>query len=256
MFVLVLAAENDETRQTVSFLIICLVGIAVALSALTIWYWLYTDPKRRREAAGTASRRSSLIDEPEQAVGGAIVGQTVEPESGADSERETDTDTETRLGVLAEAAAVAVSESGPEPERAAEPAPALAPLGEVAMEVRPGEREVDHHGSAVGIEVAAGSVDAFVSEPLMARQTWDFVAAAKRAESHGGPPSVVPLSPSAPRIAVPNRGGSAGVMADDDADDPDELAVVRRRREREAARGISDEVWQSVRRSVFDKLDS
>lgn len=47
MFVLVLAAEADETRQAVTLLIVCLVGIAVMLAVLTVWYWLFTSPKRR-----------------------------------------------------------------------------------------------------------------------------------------------------------------------------------------------------------------
>ena len=49
MFVLVLAAEADETRQAVTLLIVCLIGIAFMLSLLTVWYWLYTSPKRRSE---------------------------------------------------------------------------------------------------------------------------------------------------------------------------------------------------------------
>ena len=47
MFVLVLAAEADETRQAVTLLIVCLVGIAIMLALLTVWYWLFTSPKRR-----------------------------------------------------------------------------------------------------------------------------------------------------------------------------------------------------------------
>lgn len=49
MFVLVLAAEADETRQAITFLIVCLVGIAVLLSLLTAWYWQFTSPERRSE---------------------------------------------------------------------------------------------------------------------------------------------------------------------------------------------------------------
>ncbi len=49
MFVLVLAAEADETRQAVTLLIVCLVGIAIMLAALTVWYWLFTSPKRRAD---------------------------------------------------------------------------------------------------------------------------------------------------------------------------------------------------------------
>lgn len=230
MFVLVLAAENDETRQTVSFLIILLVGIAAALSALTIWYWLYTDPKRRRDSSGAGSMESLLVDGP---------GHTDE--------------------------VVSVDVEG----RAAPASTTVADEVAAPIDTRPEPKAEPHSASAgtsagqdrVAVDVAAvaapAPADDFVTGPLRARQTWDFVAAAKQAENRNArPPSVVPLVPSQPRIAVPKRGGSATPRVDEDADDPDELAVVRRRREREAARGISDEVWQSVQRSVFDKLDS
>lgn len=48
VFVMVLAAEADETRQDILVLIAVLVGIAVLLAALTMWYWIMTNPKRRR----------------------------------------------------------------------------------------------------------------------------------------------------------------------------------------------------------------
>jgi hypothetical protein len=47
VFVLVLAAEADDTRSAISFLIVCLVGIAFLLSLLTLWYWRHTSPRRR-----------------------------------------------------------------------------------------------------------------------------------------------------------------------------------------------------------------
>jgi hypothetical protein len=40
----VAAAEADGTRRTMVFLISCLLGIAVLLTGLTIWYWLMTRP--------------------------------------------------------------------------------------------------------------------------------------------------------------------------------------------------------------------
>jgi hypothetical protein len=40
----VAAAEADGTRRTMIFLISCLLGIAVLLTGLTIWYWLMTRP--------------------------------------------------------------------------------------------------------------------------------------------------------------------------------------------------------------------
>ncbi|MEM9656133.1 MAG: hypothetical protein AAGA65_28860, partial [Actinomycetota bacterium] len=41
--------EPDETRQAITFLIVCLIGIAIMLGVLTVWYWHYTSPKRRAE---------------------------------------------------------------------------------------------------------------------------------------------------------------------------------------------------------------
>ena len=111
------------------------------------------------------------------------------------------------------------------------------------------DREPATVAPAVGTNAASGPpAPSGEAGPLMATQTWNFVAGAKRAED--GRPSVDRLPAAAPRIVVPDRTGSGGP-----ADDADELAVVRRRRERAAARGLSDEVWESVRRSVFDKLD-
>ena len=62
MFVLVLAAEADETRQTVTLLIISLVGIALALTVLTVWYWFYTDPSRQPEAEPSPARGTRRDD--------------------------------------------------------------------------------------------------------------------------------------------------------------------------------------------------
>lgn len=45
--VLAQVAEPDETRQAITFLIVCLIGIAILLAVLTVWYWQFTSPKRR-----------------------------------------------------------------------------------------------------------------------------------------------------------------------------------------------------------------
>lgn len=44
---LVVTAAADQTGRTISLLVAGLVGIAVALMALTVWYWRHTDPRRR-----------------------------------------------------------------------------------------------------------------------------------------------------------------------------------------------------------------
>jgi hypothetical protein len=88
--------------------------------------------------------------------------------------------------------------------------------------------------------------------PVFARQTWDFVTAARRAEE-SGPTLGRPQRPAVPRIDVPDRLATA--EGEHAADDGDELAAVRRRRERASAHGLSDEAWEVARRAVFDKLD-
>lgn len=44
---LVVTAAADQTGRTISLLVAGLVGIAVALAALTVWYWRHTDPRRQ-----------------------------------------------------------------------------------------------------------------------------------------------------------------------------------------------------------------
>lgn len=208
MDVLVLAAEADGTRQTVSFLILCLVGIAAGLTLLTVWYWFYTDPKRRASAE---------------------VGSTPE--------------------VLPSPVPEVVVEAGDRPADQVETtegrsAPEQAPLeldAPTSSDDRAGRPVLEPAGDPEGADVPDPAIG-----PALARQTWDFVDAARRAES----PQLVgePHRAAAPRIAVPDRAG------DDGEETGDELAVARRRREREA-RGLSDEAWQAVRRSVLDKLD-
>ena len=205
MFVLVLAAEADETRQTVSFLIACLVGIAIALALLTVWYWFYSDPKRRAEDQG----RSELLD------------GSAEPDPGPPR----------------------VEAAAPASETGANPRPGL-------LDGTGGGDAADPGGLVSSDHLRTDDQADFVTGPMMARQTWDFVAAAKRAEDDPKPPERV-LHSAAPRIDVPDR-----TVAEDQAEESaDELAVARRRRERQASRGLSDDAWAAGQRSVFDKLD-
>jgi hypothetical protein len=220
VFVLVLAAEADETRQTVTLLIASLIGIAVALALLTVWYWRYTDPRRRHRRgvpAGTSSVADDVVDDTEaNRSGRVVVGDAV-----ADTLVEAPADGAGRV-----AAPTTVEVAGLVP-----PVPGLVPGG-------PED------------EMATGPVvDEAVPGPVLAGQTWDFVAAARRAEEEGITVRR-PERPAQPRIQVSGRSGAPA-----DGDDGDELAVARRRREREASRGLSDEAWQTVRRSVFNKLD-
>lgn len=197
MHVLVLAAEADETRQTITLLIACLVGIAALLAALTAWFWSATRPRRR------------AAEEPQPL-------ELLEPGPDHGSE----------VGSSAGGAATPPEGEGWE----------VAPAGTVG---RPETGEVEPVE-----EVPTGP--AVPATP----QTWDFVAAARRAEE-GQPRVSRPERPAAPRIALGAR--SAG--GDDPADDRDELARARMKRERRQGAGLSDEAWASVMRTAFDELD-
>jgi hypothetical protein len=194
--VLVLAAEADETRQTITLLIACLVGIAALLAVLTAWFWSATSPRRR------------AAEEPQPL-------ELLEPVPDHGSE----------VASSAGGAATVPQEEGCEVDPAE---PTVLPE---AGEAEPVE------------EVPTGP-------PVPAPQTWDFVAAARRAEEGlRGVPR--PERPAAPRIALGAR--SAG--GDDRADDRDELARARMKRERRQGTGLSDEAWAAVMRTAFDELD-
>lgn len=64
-FGLVLAqvVEPDETRQAITLLVAGLIGIAVLLTALTVWYWYDTSPARQYEPLAPAPEPSrSSVD--------------------------------------------------------------------------------------------------------------------------------------------------------------------------------------------------
>ena len=45
----------DDTASTIALVIAALLGLAVLLAILTLWYWRRTDPRRAARRAGTAS---------------------------------------------------------------------------------------------------------------------------------------------------------------------------------------------------------
>lgn len=59
----VTAAAPDQTGRTISLLVAGLVGVAVALMALTVWYWRHTDPKRRAGPPATPEEQTIEIVE-------------------------------------------------------------------------------------------------------------------------------------------------------------------------------------------------
>ena len=205
MYVLVLAAEADETRQTIALLVACLVGIAVVLGILTVGFWLATSPKRRAVdgRADSAELEPTLIEVPPGADSGSIA-----PGPGGESSL--------------------TEPPGPEPS----PEPA------------------DPEAEPVDPEAAAPTSTSLPAPGTAASTaTWDFVAAARQAED--GSRISRPTGPPTPRIAVAKR----TAVARDAADERDELARARKRRERRGEAGLSDEAWASVMRSAFEELD-
>jgi hypothetical protein len=43
----VLASESQQTQQFITVLVVALAAVGVLLAILTVWYWRYTNPRRR-----------------------------------------------------------------------------------------------------------------------------------------------------------------------------------------------------------------
>ncbi|MEM9561069.1 MAG: hypothetical protein AAGA93_00535 [Actinomycetota bacterium] len=281
VFVTVLAAEADGTRQTVTFLIGCLVGIAGLLTVATVWYWFYTDPKRRPIEAlepvaepllderpsgdsplGRSMPASSPASPPESAAASPpdlpgvsppdrpVVSPPDSPVTSPDRPVVSPPDSPVTSPALRTVSSESPAgpayhqEPGPEPE----PAVALEATITVDPVTGVGSGRIEPGPAAESGGDAAGPIAEPGPAPLLARQTWDFVVAAKRAEEVVGGDRTAP-SP-APRIDVADRTTTGG-----EAEAGDELAVVRRRRERATERGLTDEAWRSAQRAAFKKLD-
>lgn len=59
---LAVAAQADDTATTITLLVAALIGVAVGLSLLTVWYWRFTDPKRLASATEKSNADSSPGD--------------------------------------------------------------------------------------------------------------------------------------------------------------------------------------------------
>lgn len=57
---LLVAAANDQSGQAVQVIVVLLLVVAACLAGLTIWYWRFTDPRRRVE---TEAELKSLPEE-------------------------------------------------------------------------------------------------------------------------------------------------------------------------------------------------
>ncbi len=272
MFVLVLAAEADETRQAITFLILCLVGIAAVLLALTAWYWHFTSPRRRAEALlselGHFEPGPDLADESPQSTvsaGAALMADAMASVAGAGSG----------------GAAGSSGSGGSTVSRGSDPPlgpPPPAPRNDAAPEDAALEDDAAPEDAALEDDAApedaelAGS-DGAGSIAARGPHRWDFPdrrSAARRRERPAGPPRTEPPGPAAtpnhdaqrspgapsgrtrPRIGPARRRGQVG--AADQERHGDELAAARRRRDRRQE-ALSDDDWASVMQSVFDRLD-
>jgi hypothetical protein len=69
----VVTTAGDDTGRTVAIVVAALVGLAVLLAVLTIWYWRHTDPRRR-----VAARPAPVAARP-----GAVAGPAPAPQEPA-----------------------------------------------------------------------------------------------------------------------------------------------------------------------------
>ncbi len=230
MFVLVLAAEADETRQAITFLILCLVGIAVLLALLTLWYWIFTSPKRRLaatakstlasadevEASGSDPDRSATLSESSE-----LLNRTL---SDSDDPTDTEADSAER-----EPHRIEVPDRSP-----AVPEPAAAETG--SIESAPAEQAptVPVGGTRKPVEriPAAAASTVRVTKPISAAKAQSKSAAKAQSKS---------AAKAQPEAAAEPQSGAAG------------NGRPKAERTQEA---LSDDAWAAAMKSAFDKLHS
>lgn len=61
---LLVAAATDQTGRTITILSAGLVAVALGLTALTIWYWRFTSPRRRATSAAAVIVHRPVVEEP------------------------------------------------------------------------------------------------------------------------------------------------------------------------------------------------
>lgn len=59
-FLFAQANTTSQTGRQITFLITALLGVAVLLALLTIWYWRHTDPRRREAPVKNTARAEEL----------------------------------------------------------------------------------------------------------------------------------------------------------------------------------------------------
>lgn len=215
MFVLVLAAEADETRQAITVLILCLVGIAVLLSGLTAWYWWYTSPKRR--ADGLLSDLGHF-----EAEGSAVL--------------------------------ISVTGDDRHEPALFEPPPPLAVCASAVPAPTPQDRRDEAEAESKRIDVAARATFPTPQPAAPAPSTVHdpLPVTAKRAqldESIGTESSTIACPVSSDR-AVPGCSSDASRPLHGDED----LIRARRRQGQPEEAALSDDLWASAMKSAFDRL--
>lgn len=226
MFVTVLAAETDDTRSAITFLIVCLIGIAVLLSLLTVWYWRFTSPRRRlAEAAAPAVIRAPV---PVSAGPEDLVIDPGQPQTGSPAHRT--------------------------PPRGRPVKPRLRPVEVDPVHVAVAE-QVGAAGDRVGVSTrieveergrpAPASTPEPNSEPTPASEPVPAPVPAVAAVT-------LVLEPrSTSRVAAPARPGTHL-----DVRSPGEAAPVTDPAADDQAPALSDDAWAAAMRSAFDRLNA
>ena len=245
----VVVGEVDETRRTITVLVVSLIVIAVILTALTVWYWFYTSPRRRADelmvdldqlARTERSATTIVMDEP------LIETEVPDPLPSPSAHPAT-------LPARIVSSGRATPTVTPEPQADPLPTPAAAAVA--------GSVEA---ASTVAVPVEDQPTRTHrparltPDRPTPDRPTPDRTAAIVDTVARSGGGQAGQSSP--PRPAPVTMQGRLGPAAPQPAPVVrDEVAVARARRRgdqtADTGEGLSDDDWAAVMRSAFAKLD-
>lgn len=80
-------AAGDQTGQSIALLTAGLVGVALALGLLTVWYWRLTNPKRAAVATSTSTpdAATDVSEQPTELVERAVEPVAAPPQTPVDA---------------------------------------------------------------------------------------------------------------------------------------------------------------------------
>lgn len=281
--------QPDETRQAITFLIVCLVGIAVLLGVLTIWYWQFTSPKRRAKSllsdlghyeADQTGAPSTEVPVPTEVLVPAEVASSVIIESKSNKQT-TGLSTPVPSEDSESSPAAPIAKPGPPLDEA--PAPARMPTSS--------EPTVPPTALPAAASVAPPMMPPASNRPLRSNPSDRNRAAAKtgqRTQAKSQSPKSVPVGPSRIEVAdrrrppsdntpifpkreqnpaaatITQRGPLQAPAAasrrpkpatkDRTADDPMRPPSQQNTGDMTGQEGLSDDDWAAVMQSAFSKL--